>query len=51
MAKYAGISYDEMLRMILQAAERRLKLYDESGFDKSQGDSDGAVEELASCKG
>lgn len=51
MAKYSGISYEEMLRMILQAAERRLKLYDESGFDKSQGDSDGAVEELASCKG
>lgn len=36
MAKIAGISYSEMLRMILNAAEKRLKLTDQNGFEKPQ---------------
>jgi len=34
MAKIAGILYDEMLKMILQAAEQRLKLLEETEFEK-----------------
>jgi len=36
MAKIAGILYDEMLKMILQAAERRLNLSGETEFEKNQ---------------
>jgi D-alanine-D-alanine ligase len=36
MAKIAGILYDEMLKMILQAAEPRLKLLQETEFEKNQ---------------
>lgn len=36
MAKIAGILYDEMLKMILQAAEQRLNLSGETEFEKNQ---------------
>jgi len=36
MAKFAGISYTEMLKMILQAAEQRLKLSEEIQSEKPQ---------------
>ena len=36
MAKIAGILYDEMLKMVLQAAERRLNLSGETEFEKNQ---------------
>ncbi len=36
MAKIAGILYGEMLKMILQAAEQRLKLSGEAEFEKNQ---------------
>jgi len=36
MAKIAGISYAEMLKIILQAAEQRLKLLDVLEFEKAQ---------------
>jgi len=36
MAKIAGILYDQMLKMILQAAERRLNLSGETEFEKNQ---------------
>ncbi len=36
MAKIAGIPYAEMLKMILQAAEKRVKLFEEGAFEKPQ---------------
>jgi len=35
MAKVAGISYDKMLKMILQSAEQRLKSLEETEFEKT----------------
>ncbi len=50
MAKIAGILYDEMLKMILQAAERRLKLLEETEFEKNQMEEQKRYESLDSCK-
>jgi len=36
MAALAGISYFEMLKMIINAAEKRLKLTEQNGFEKAQ---------------
>ncbi|MGQ9625420.1 MAG: methyltransferase domain-containing protein [Anaerolineae bacterium] len=37
MAKIAGISYPEVLKMVIQAAEQRLKLLEENGFERNGG--------------
>lgn len=37
MAKIAGISYPEVLKMVIQAAEQRLKLLEENGFERNSG--------------
>jgi len=50
MAKFAGILYDEMLKMILQAAEERLKLLEEAELEKNQMDEQKRYENLDSCK-
>jgi D-alanine-D-alanine ligase len=50
MAKIAGILYDEMLKMILQAAEQRLRLLEETEFEKNQIEEQKRYESLDSCK-
>ena len=42
MAKAAGFSYEEMIKMILQAAERRLKLFEEGGQEKGATNGNGS---------
>jgi len=51
MAEIAGILYDKMLKMILQAAEQRLRLLEETEFEKNQIAEQRRYENLDSCKG
>lgn len=50
MAKIAGILYNEMLKMILEAAEQRLKLLEETELEKNQMEEQNRYESLDSCK-